>query len=650
MRFGKRLVALFMVFTFAFANLGVANVSAAKKPKLSKTSVSINVGALVKLKVKNGKGTWKWSTSNKKVATVKKGKVTGVEEGTAVITAKKGKTKLTCKVKVISDTEINTSEETTESTQNKPTTEASSTTEDKNIIKSDSIKKVDATTFDNKVKEIDAVIDKVKNSKVTITKSDTFIQGETYTKTAYYLSENGDDYNDGMSEASAWKTIDRLNKANLSYGDAVFFHRGDTFRGSITCSAGVTYAAYGDGPKPVITGSPENAGDASKWKLYGSTADGGKVWEYYKDITDCGNIYFDNEPAVNHRIAPSRKDGKFIDDSGNEFDVLKGLNEDLMFVSFADSKLPFDMTGFVDVESQGERSVGKLYLRCDKGNPGDTFKSIEFGTLPKGFGAIFKIDDGVKYSSIIDLNLKYSCTCGVMTCSSENYLVKNCEISCIGGYVINYKNGVPERCGDGMCLSGGNCTIDSNYIHDCCDSGITIECGYSNDFRTFNNYRIINNAIMPGAGNNIHFAIFNQDLDNPILFSNIEIAHNYLYMSNNSWAFPFRGVDYGNGIKGGSCLGLGEGELAFYTERLSIHDNVIYSENSGAIEGWLYKNIYSIFKNNTILFSDPKYPVAILRTNNEYMDWYRLNGQDLDGVKFLNETIGSDNTFVVKSK
>ena len=121
-------------------------------------------------------------------------------------------------------------------------------------------------------------------------------------------------------------------------------------------------------------------------------------------------------------------------------------------------------------------------------------------------------------------------------------------------------------------------------------------------------------------------------------------------MSNNSWAFPFRGVDYGNGIKGGSCLGLGEGELAFYTERLSIHDNVIYSENSGAIEGWLYKNIYSIFKNNTILFSDPKYPVAILRTNNEYMDWYRLNGQDLDGVKFLNETIGSDNTFVVKSK
>ncbi len=37
-------------------------------------------------------------------------------------------------------------------------------------------------------------------------------------------------------------------------------------------------------------------------------------------------------------------------------------------------------------------------------------------------------------------------------------------------------------------------------------------------------------------------------------------------------------------------------------------------------------------------------------TFNEYMDWYRLNGQDLDGVKFLNETIGSDNTFVVKSK
>ena len=41
-----------------------------------------------------------WSTSNKKVATVSKGVVKARKEGTAVITAKAGKKKLTCKITV----------------------------------------------------------------------------------------------------------------------------------------------------------------------------------------------------------------------------------------------------------------------------------------------------------------------------------------------------------------------------------------------------------------------------------------------------------------------------------------------------------------------------------------------------------------------
>ena len=68
--------------------------------KISKTKASVKAGRTVTLKVTNG--TVKtWSSSNKKVAAVSKGKVTGLKKGSAIITATTttGK-KLTCKVTV----------------------------------------------------------------------------------------------------------------------------------------------------------------------------------------------------------------------------------------------------------------------------------------------------------------------------------------------------------------------------------------------------------------------------------------------------------------------------------------------------------------------------------------------------------------------
>lgn len=76
-------------------------VSKAAKIKLSKTRVSLEAGDSIKLKVKNYKGKVKWSSSKKKVASVsKKGVVNAKKKGKAVITAKAGAKKLTCKVTV----------------------------------------------------------------------------------------------------------------------------------------------------------------------------------------------------------------------------------------------------------------------------------------------------------------------------------------------------------------------------------------------------------------------------------------------------------------------------------------------------------------------------------------------------------------------
>lgn len=79
--------------------------AASSKVKLNKKSVSLYVGKTSNLKVSGTSKKVKWTSSNKKVVTVKKnGKrtamITAKKAGTAYITAKFGNKKLKCKVKV----------------------------------------------------------------------------------------------------------------------------------------------------------------------------------------------------------------------------------------------------------------------------------------------------------------------------------------------------------------------------------------------------------------------------------------------------------------------------------------------------------------------------------------------------------------------
>ena len=95
-----------MVITMMIALINPATVeAAAKKVKLNKTKATLTItdrkkNPTVTLKVKNTSKKATWSTSNKKVATVKKGKVTAKGAGKATITCKVDGKKLTCKVTV----------------------------------------------------------------------------------------------------------------------------------------------------------------------------------------------------------------------------------------------------------------------------------------------------------------------------------------------------------------------------------------------------------------------------------------------------------------------------------------------------------------------------------------------------------------------
>lgn len=73
-------------------------------------------------------------------------------------------------------------------------------------------------------------------------------------------SERGRDDADGLTPDSAWRSLQRVNGAALIPGDTVCFRRGGLWRGSLSARSGkpgapVTYAAYGEGEKPILQGS-----------------------------------------------------------------------------------------------------------------------------------------------------------------------------------------------------------------------------------------------------------------------------------------------------------------------------------------------------------------------------------------------------------
>lgn len=76
----------------------------------------------------------------------------------------------------------------------------------------------------------------------------------------YYVSNDGDDSNNGTSPELPWRTLEKVNTFNFQPGDTICFKCGDMWRGQLFPKSGsgsgnVKYTSYGMGNKPVILGS-----------------------------------------------------------------------------------------------------------------------------------------------------------------------------------------------------------------------------------------------------------------------------------------------------------------------------------------------------------------------------------------------------------
>ena len=93
----RKAIALIVVLLIVTLSASISVYAA----KLNKKKLCLTVGQSAQLKVKGTRKTIKWSSSNKAVAVVSNnGKVTAKKAGKAVITAKIGKTRKTCRVTV----------------------------------------------------------------------------------------------------------------------------------------------------------------------------------------------------------------------------------------------------------------------------------------------------------------------------------------------------------------------------------------------------------------------------------------------------------------------------------------------------------------------------------------------------------------------
>jgi hypothetical protein len=261
---------------------------------------------------------------------------------------------------------------------------------------------------------------------------------------AFYVSSsdpNRSDSNDGTSPLSPWETLERVNAEALGTGDAVFFKRGDVFRGTLISSGAGTpedrifFSAYGEGARPLILGSKDLSSPGA-WTLVGDN-----LWKTSAGVSESGfmgNLVFDDEAACGVR--------KTTPD---------------------DCRVQGDF--FLDEGGGGDGSI----TLCSEGNPGERYSRIEAGGV---FSENVVSLEAASYVTLSNLDVRYSANNGIFLWHTDHVIVEDCSVSWIGGM---YYGGGPVRMGNGiqMWTDNSNIVLRYNKIDQIYDAGISPQGG-----------------------------------------------------------------------------------------------------------------------------------------------------------------------------
>ncbi len=287
-------------------------------------------------------------------------------------------------------------------------------------------------------KGIDRIADRMKEDIVNA-KSDYDVSLPTY-----YVSNSGNDENDGLSPETAWCSLDKINEKDSTPEHCnILFERGGVWRGFVQPPHDyITYSAYGEGKKPCIYGSMRNYADPSLWER----TEYPNVWR----TTACGaNVGI---VAINH----SDEYGLYDELVGDR--CVKGL------LGFEDpSQLKKNMQYWSNINEK------ELFLCCHYGNPGDVFDSIEIGERMN----VFRSANHIKVDNFC---IKFTGSHGVGIGGMTDYTVQNCIFAYLGGSILIGHAGA-NLSGYGNAVQVyGECDgyyVNGNWIYQIYDTAIT---------------------------------------------------------------------------------------------------------------------------------------------------------------------------------
>ena len=320
----------------------------------------------------------------------------------------------------------------------------------------------------------------------------------------YYVSNDGCDENNGMTPETPWKTLEKVGNTKLFPGECVRFRRGDIFRGTLSCQAGVTYTGYGEGEKPRIYGWKCNLADPALWICVDETH---HIWKYAEQISDCGTLVFNGGQFHSRKLIPSYVQGRFVhrNDESKPFDMATDMTQNLdIFCYFVgNQRIRPERGETFSVPNVQDGCDGDLYLRCDDGNPGNVFHDIEAVTWN-----VAVTGNGNPQVHIDNLCLKYA-KFGV----SGGYPhviglhITNCEIGWIGGNIQNYTGEDPNypqgthgsvtRYGNGIEIYGGceDYLVSNCYVYQVYDAGMSHQVSTYGRRYVMRNIRYVDNLI-----------------------------------------------------------------------------------------------------------------------------------------------------------
>jgi len=391
----------------------------------------------------------------------------------------------------------------------------------------------------------------------------------------YYVSNDGNDANDGRTPQTAWQTVTKVNEAVLRPGDCVRFRRGDLFRGvRVDCKAGVTYTAYGEGEKPRFYGWKKSLAIAEDWTLYDEEHN---IWRYNYLIPDCGTLVFNGGEKVSRKLIPSYIRGRFMcrEDESKIFRMENEMTEDLdIFCYFTGNQNEAPSKGeSFPVPNMYHGTDGDLFLRCDKGNPGSVFQDIEAIPRTSAFNA-----GGNPCVHIDNICMKYmNFGIGGGGAYVIGLHITNCEIGWIGGCIQGYTGTDPNypegtrgsvtRFGNGIEIYGGcdDFVVSNCYVYQVFDAGMSHQVSTGKKKFVMRNIKYADNLIEKCVYGIEYFLDVNPGGEESYM-QNLQMSGNIIFDSGYGWGQQRHNKHTPAHIKGWSYVNT--------ASDYRIHDNV----------------------------------------------------------------------------